>query len=47
MEPDLPFPLAYRGIYKERQREVDWQLYDSIGVRRANPPSKRKIRRNY
>ncbi len=32
MEPDFPFPEAYRGIYKERQREVGWQLYESVGV---------------
>lgn len=32
MEPDFPFPAAYRGIYKDRQREVGWQLYDSVGV---------------
>jgi nitroreductase len=31
-EPDMPFPLAYRGIYKERQREVGWQLYGSVGI---------------
>lgn len=30
--PDFPFPAAYRGIYKERQREVGWQLYESVGV---------------
>jgi len=32
MTPDFPFPLAYRGVYKERQREVGWQLYQSVGV---------------
>lgn len=32
MEPDFPFPAAYRGVYKERQREVGWQLYESVGV---------------
>jgi nitroreductase len=31
-EPDFAFPSAYRGIYKERQREVGWQLYESVGV---------------
>lgn len=31
-EPDFPFPAAYRGVYKERQREVGWQLYGSVGV---------------
>jgi nitroreductase len=31
-EPDFALPAAYRGIYKERQREVGWQLYGSVGV---------------
>lgn len=32
MLPDLPFPEAYSGVYKERQREVGWQLYESLGI---------------
>lgn len=32
MAPDMPFPAAYTGIYKDRQREVGWQLYESVGV---------------
>jgi nitroreductase len=32
MEADLAFPGTYAGIYKERQREVGWQLYESVGV---------------
>ena len=32
LQPDFPFPEAYRGIYKTRQREVGWQLYESVGV---------------
>jgi nitroreductase len=31
-ESDFPFPDAYTGVYKERRREVGWQLYDSVGV---------------
>lgn len=31
-QPDFPFPSAYRGVYKERQREVGWQLYESVGI---------------
>lgn len=30
--PDLDFPVAYRGVYKERQREVGRQLYESVGI---------------
>lgn len=32
MKPDFDFPAAYRGVYKDRQREVGWQLYESVGV---------------
>jgi nitroreductase len=32
LTPDFPFPAAYRGVYKERQREVGWQLYKSVGI---------------
>lgn len=31
-ESDIPFPQNYAGVYKERQREVGWQLYESVGV---------------
>lgn len=36
LHPDLPFPTAYRGIYKDRQREVGWQLYESVGVKHGD-----------
>lgn len=31
-ESDIPFPESYVGVYKERQREVGWQLYEAVGV---------------
>jgi len=31
-ESDFPFPAAYTGVYKERQREVGWQLYEAVGI---------------
>jgi nitroreductase len=31
-QPDFPFPARYVGIYKERQRETGWALYESVGV---------------
>lgn len=31
-ESDIPFPENYTGVYKERQREVGWQLYEAVGV---------------
>ncbi|WP_216893150.1 nitroreductase [Nocardia alni] len=30
--PDLPFPAAYEGAYRDRRRECGRQLYESIGV---------------
>jgi nitroreductase len=36
MQPDFAFPAAYTGIYKQRQREVGWQLYGSVGVTRGD-----------
>lgn len=29
---DLPFPANYTGVYKDRQREVAWQLYEAVGI---------------
>lgn len=31
-DSDFDFPAAYTGIYKERQREVGWQLYEAVGI---------------
>ncbi len=31
-EPDIPYPLGYFGVYRERRRECGWQLYRSVGV---------------
>jgi nitroreductase len=31
-QPDFPFPTHYAGIYKERQRETGWALYESVGI---------------
>lgn len=36
MEPDLAFPTAYQGVYRDRQRECGWQLYESVGVTRGD-----------
>ena len=32
-QPDLPYPLGYFGVYRDRRRECGWQLYDSVGVK--------------
>ncbi len=31
-QPDYAFPVRYEGIYKERQRETGWALYESVGI---------------
>lgn len=31
-QPDFAFQTRYVGIYKERQRETGWALYESVGV---------------
>jgi len=35
-EPDLPFPAAYEGRYRDRRRESGWQLYDSVGIAKGD-----------
>lgn len=30
--PDFAFPKQYVGIYKQRQRETGWALYESVGI---------------
>ncbi|MFT4082217.1 MAG: nitroreductase [Nocardioides sp.] len=30
--PDMPFPPAYEGVYRDRRRECGWQLYQSLGI---------------
>lgn len=30
--PDLPFPTAYEGVYRDRRRATGWQLYEAVGV---------------
>jgi nitroreductase len=31
-QPDFAFPARYAGIYKDRQRQTGWALYQSVGV---------------
>lgn len=31
-DADFAFPAAYTGAYRERRRDVGWQLYESVGV---------------
>ena len=32
---DLPFPLEYEGIYRERRKECGLQLYESVGIKKG------------
>ena len=34
--PDLPWPTDYPGVYRERRREVGWQLYGAVGVEKGD-----------
>lgn len=42
--PDIPFPVEYRGVYKERRRECGLQLYESLGITRENKSAANKQR---
>ena len=35
-KPDIPFPISYEGIYKDRRRECGFQLYDAVGVEKGD-----------
>lgn len=46
--PDISFPPNYSGIYKDRQRECGWQLYESVGVAHGDRAgSARQARENF
>jgi len=34
--PDLPFPDAYTGVYRQRRSDCGWALYDAVGVARGD-----------
>lgn len=34
--PDIPFPTAYEGVYRERRSVCGWQLYGAVGVERGD-----------
>ena len=34
--PDLPFPTAFTGVYRDRRRECGWRLYESLGIARGD-----------
>lgn len=34
--PQIPFPTAYEGVYKDRRRACGFQLYDAVGIARGD-----------
>lgn len=34
--PDIPFPDSYSGVYQDRRRTCGFQLYEAVGVARAD-----------
>jgi len=36
LQPDIPFPQEYRGIYQDRRRESGFQLYAALGIKRGD-----------
>lgn len=47
-DPDIAFPEAYEGAYKDRRRECGWQLYDAVGVTKGDrAASSAQMRENF
>ncbi|RLV51555.1 nitroreductase, partial [Aeromicrobium phragmitis] len=45
---DFDFPRSYEGVYRDRRREVGWQLYEAVGVERGDrEASAREMLRNF
>ena len=34
--PDMPFPIGYTGVYRDRRRACGWQLYAAVGVEKGD-----------
>lgn len=46
--PDIPFPSAYEGVYRDRRRECGWQLYEAVGVEKGDRDgSAKQMRENF
>ncbi|MCF3939676.1 nitroreductase [Gordonia tangerina] len=46
--PDVEFPRAYDGVFRDRRRESGWQLYESLGIARDDrAASARQTLRNF
>ncbi|WP_298677998.1 nitroreductase [uncultured Lentibacter sp.] len=40
MQPDLPWPASYSGVYKSRRFDCGMQLYDAAGIPREDKPAR-------
>jgi nitroreductase len=48
LNPDIPFPSVYEGIFRERRRACGWQLYEATGVAKGDrAASARQMAENY
>lgn len=48
MQPDLPFPARYAGVFDQRRKECGWQLYESVGIAKGDrQASALQNRRNF
>lgn len=46
--PDIAFPSAYQGVYKERRATCGWALYAAVGVQRGDrDASRRQMMENF
>ncbi|QTI70863.1 nitroreductase [Gordonia polyisoprenivorans] len=46
--PDIEFPTAYEGVYRDRRRTSGWQLYESLGIAKGDrAASARQTLRNF
>ncbi|BAV64703.1 nitroreductase [Sphingobium cloacae] len=41
-QPGIDYPRSFPGVHGERRREVGWQLYDSVGVRKGDRAASRE-----
>lgn len=47
-QPDIPFPVRYAGVYKQRRSACGWALYDAVGVKKGDrAASAHQMRENF
>lgn len=48
VQPDIPFPASYSGVYQDRRRDCGWRLYEAVGVKKGDRAgSARQMARNF